>query len=95
MATETMTIWYEITDKKYVDELRKAADRLEKTGYAKLYLRNVTITDDPRGNDPADTPRTGAGAAPVGGGASYGGAGGTGYGIASLSNGRVTRPEFD
>lgn len=50
---ETMTIWYEVTDKKYAQALRDAADCLEKTGYAKLYLENVTIPGDGRVNDPA------------------------------------------
>ena len=50
---ETMTIWYEVTDKKYAQALRDAADCLEKTGYAKLYLENVTIPGDGSVNDPA------------------------------------------
>lgn len=50
---ETMTVWYEVTDKKYVQALRDAADQLERTGYAKLYLENVTIPGDGRVNDPA------------------------------------------
>lgn len=98
---ETMTIWYEVTNKKYAETLRAAADQLEKTGYAKLYLENVTIPSDGSVNDPTQDKSTWGGCASggswptgaagaAGGGGGGGGAGGSPSEGAAGGNGKAT-----